>query len=93
MMKVKWLHNGWVEYQQLAKTDKRQTCKINSLIEDIQLNGAEKGIGKPEALKGELSGYYSRRIDKKNRLIYYVYNDGEDKVLVISSCIGHYDDK
>ena len=92
-MRVQWAGNSWEEYQELIKTDKNSVRKINRLIEDIKLNGAEKGIGKPEALKHNYSGYYSRRIDRKNRLIYYVYNDGKSDVLVIFSCIGHYGDK
>lgn len=92
-MKVRWVGDSWEEYLKLIKTNKNIVQKINRLIEDIKLNGADKGIGKPEALKHNYSGYYSRRIDRKNRLIYYVYNDGENDVLAIFSCTGHYGDK
>ena len=92
-MEIEWMENSWAEYQYFLKRDNQTAQKIKSLIEDIILNGVDKGIGKPEALKHNYSGYYSRRIDRKNRLIYYVYNDGENDVLAIFSCTGHYDDK
>ncbi len=71
-------------YTQDIKTLK----KINKLIKEIERTPFS-GIGKPEPLKGELSGLWSRHIDEKNRIIYRVEND----VLEISSCRGHYDDK
>ena len=92
-MELEWLENSWAEYQKWLKNDKKTALKIKRLIEDIMLNGADKGMGKPEALKHEYSGYYSRRIDKKNRLIYLIYNDGKSDVLAIFSCTGHYSDK
>ena len=59
--------------------------RINQLIKDIQREPF-KGIGKPEPLKANLSGYWSRRIDDTNRLVYFVEND----VLTIVQCRGHY---
>ena len=71
------------------QTQDRKTLKrINELIKDISRNGADKGIGKPEPLKDNLSGYWSRRIDEKNRLIYRI---DEGNNLLIVSCKGHYD--
>lgn len=92
-MEIQWFENSWAEYQYFLKKDKKTAHKIKSLIEDIMLNGPEKGIGKPERLKYGYSGYYSRRIDKKNRLVYYIGNFGEGDVLVIITCKYHYDDK
>ena len=60
------------------------TGRINELVKDIQRNG-HFGIGKPEPLKGELSGFWSRRVDEVNRLVYRTNND----ILEILSCKGH----
>lgn len=87
------MEDSWAEYQKWLKNDKKTAQKIKRLIEDIMLNGADKGIGKPETLKHEYSGYYSRRIDKKNRLVYLIYNDGKSDVLAIFSCTGNYENK
>ena len=60
--------------------------RINALLKDIERNGCLKGIGKPEALKYDLRGWYSRRIDDSNRLIYRI----ENGFLEIYQCKGHY---
>lgn len=67
--------------------DKKTLKRINALLKDTERNPFEE-IGKPEPLKGELSGFWSRRIDETNRLVYRVKNG----VLEILSCRGHYDD-
>ena len=61
--------NGWADYTFWETEDRKTLKKINKLIEDICRNGNE-GIGKPEALSGNLAGYWSRRINDKDRLIY-----------------------
>ena len=61
--------------------------RINSLIKDIQRSTFE-GVGKPEPLKGNLSGLWSRRIDETNRIVYFE----EDGIIYIVSCRGHYED-
>jgi toxin YoeB len=66
--------------------DKRKEKKIAELIKDNDRHPSE-GIGKPEALRGNLSGHYSRRITDEHRLIYKVEGD----IIVITSCKGHYD--
>ncbi len=72
------------------QTQDRKTLKrINSLIADIDRSGAVRGIGKPELLKHNRSGLYSRRIDEVNRLVYSV--DAENNIKIIS-CKGHYED-
>jgi toxin YoeB len=63
--------------------------KINTLIEDIQLHPFD-GIGKPEALKHELSGKWSRRIDKEHRIIYEIIDENTIDILSIFSLKGHY---
>lgn len=80
--------NGWEDYIYWQTQDKKTLKRINTLIEDISRNGNE-GIGKPEPLKGNLSGYWSRRIDDKNRLVYRI----DDKNIYILACRYHYSDK
>lgn len=63
--------NGWEDYTYWQTEDKKTLKKINNLIKDIDRNGNE-GIGKPEPLTGNLSGYWSRRINDKDRLIYRI---------------------
>ena len=71
----------------MAGTGQENTEKINGLIKDIQRSTFE-GIGKPEPLKGNLSGMWSRRIDDTNRIVYYE----KDGIIYIVSCKGHYED-
>lgn len=87
-MKISFDENGWEDYLYFENNDKKIRNKINSLIKDIVRNGANEGIGKPEKLTGNLTGYYSRRIDDKNRLIYTV----KDDLLIIIQCRMHYND-
>ena len=63
--------------------------KINDLLKDIERNGLLKGKGNPEPLKDNLSGYYSRQINEKDRLIYKFV----DNKLLVTQCKSHYDDK
>ena len=86
-MNVIWHDKAWEEYVDWQTTDKKLLKRINQLITDIQRNGNTVGVGNPEPLKGNLSGYYSRHIDGGNRLIYRVT---EDDILEIVSCKGHY---
>lgn len=77
--------NAWEEYLYWQGQDKRTLKRINDLLQDISRHGYE-GIGKPEALKANLSGFWSRRIDEKNRLVYRVAGE----VCEILQCKGHY---
>ena len=67
--------------------DKKTLKRINVLLKDIE-RGNFDGIGKPEPLKGDMSGFWSRRIDDVNRLVYRIRGD----VVEIVSCKGHYED-
>ena len=67
---------------------KKTLRRINDPVKDIERNGIASGIGKPEPLKGDLQGFWSRRIDEKNRL---VYNQAVDGALCIVTCRGHYE--
>ena len=78
--------NAWEEYTNWQTQDKKTLKRINALIKDINRN-PYSGIGKPEPLKGNWSGFWSRRIDDVNRIIYKI----EDDQLVIVQCGSHYD--
>ena len=84
-MKIIWDDEAWKEYVEWQTSDRKIVKKINELIKDIQRNGNE-GIGKPEPLQHELSGYWSRRIDYKNRLVYKI----SDTQITIVACANHY---
>lgn len=86
-MKILWDERAWNEYLEWQNEDKKTLKKINAIIKDIQRN-LYIGIGKPEPLSGNLSGWWSRRIDSANRIVYRE----KDGVIVIASCKGHYDD-
>jgi toxin YoeB len=76
---------AWRHYLYWQSEDKKILKKINKLLRDIERNGNE-GLGKPEPLKNELSGYWSRRITNVHRLIYSIDSDN----IYIASCKGHY---
>ncbi len=86
-MKLIWFDKAWDDYLYWQMQDKRTLKRINELIKDIDRNGAMTGIGKPEALKDNLQGLFSRRIDEVNRLVYRMSEDG---VIEIVMCRGHY---
>ena len=83
---INFQNRGWEEYLHWQREDKRTLHRLNQLISDIRRNGYS-GIGKPEPLKGNLSGWWSRRIDDKNRLVYRIKDDG---TIEIAQCKGHY---
>ena len=84
-MRLLWEERAWKDYCNWQIKDKRTLKKINELIKDTQRNPFT-GLGKPEPLKENLSGYWSKRIDGENRLVYEVKEDG----FLIVSCKGHY---
>ncbi len=84
-MKLIWSEKSWEDYLYWQSTDKKVLKKINTLIKDIKRNPFE-GIGKPEPLKYELAGCWSRRITNEHRLVYEI----EDDKLYIISCKYHY---
>ncbi len=73
-MKLLFSENAWEDYLFWQKTDKKTLKRINLLIKDIQRNKYE-GIGKPESLKHNLSGYWSRRITNEHRIVYKIENN------------------
>ena len=85
-MQKSWYDKAWDDYLYWQSQDKKTLKRINQLIRDTERDPFN-GIGKPEPLKGDLSGFWSRRIDDANRLVYRV--NGE--LLEILSCKGHYE--
>jgi len=79
---------GFADYVYWQTQDRKTLKRINALLKDIERNGYS-GIGKPEALKENKSGFWSRRIDEENRLVYRIVNGQVE----IAQCRGHYDDK
>ncbi|MCL2119329.1 MAG: Txe/YoeB family addiction module toxin, partial [Planctomycetaceae bacterium] len=73
-MKIVWFEEAWEDYVDWQTLDKKTIKRINKLLHDALRNGYT-GIGKPEPLKGEFSGFWSRRIDKVNRLVYRIRED------------------
>ena len=88
MGNISFSEEGWEDYLYWQTQDKRTLKRINQLLRDILRNGYD-GIGKPEPLKGDLSGLLSRRIDESNRIVYRVKED----VIEIVQCGSHYRDK
>lgn len=84
-MHLVWFEKAWSDYLYWETQDKKTLKRINELIRDIERTKG-KGIGKAELLKGDLSGFSSRRIDETNRLVYRVSGD----TLEIASCKSHY---
>lgn len=84
-MRLIFAEEAWEDYCFWQKTDKKVLKRINLLIEDIKRNGYE-GIGKPEALRHSLSGYWSRRITSEHRIVYKI----ENEAVLIAMCRCHY---
>jgi toxin YoeB len=89
MSNLLFLPEGWEDYLYWQNQDKRTLRKINQLLHDISRNTFE-GLGKPEPLRGNMAGWWSRRIDDENRLIYRIQDNGN---IEIAQCLGHYNDK
>lgn len=87
-MNKAWQDDAWEDYLYWQTQDKKTLKKINQLLKDIDRNVYD-GLGKPEPLVGNLAGYWSRRIDDKNRIVYKV----EDNQIIIVQCGSHYKDK
>jgi toxin YoeB len=84
-MKLVFSENAWEDYLFWQRTDKKTLKRINTLIKDIQRNKYE-GTGKPEALKHNLSGYWSRRITHEHRIVYKI----ENNAILIAQLRYHY---
>lgn len=80
-----WQDEAWADYLYWQQQDKKLLKRINQLLKDIDRSGYD-GIGKPEPLKGDLSGWWSSRIDDTHRLVYRI-RDGR---IEIAQCRTHY---
>ena len=87
MSKFLFTEDAWADYLYWQSQDKKTLKRINQLLQDIERNGYD-GIGKPEPLRGDLSGFWSRRIDDEHRIVYRI---SEDRIEIIQ-CRGHYHD-
>ena len=82
---IQWDFDAWEDYLYWQTQDKKMLKRINQLVKDIRRDPFN-GIGKPEPLKGDLTGFWSRRIDEEHRLVYAV----KDTTALIIACRGHY---
>lgn len=87
MINLTFLPEAWEDYLYWQERDKKTLKRINMIIKDI-MRDYYHGIGKPEPLKGNLSGWWSRRIDDSNRLVYRI----EEGLLLVAECKNHYAD-
>lgn len=85
MSNIAFTDKAWEEYCYWQLQDRKTLKRINLLLEDIQRNSFT-GLGKPEPLKNSLTGFWSRRIDETNRLVYRIYKEQVE----IIQCKGHY---
>jgi toxin YoeB len=88
-VKIVFSDNAWDDYQHWLSADPRTLVRLNGLIEECRRNPF-KGTGKPEPLKGDLQGWWSRRITQEDRLVYRVEGPGKDQRLEIAQCRFHY---
>ena len=90
-MEIKFSLDAWEQYTGWQSQDKKTLGRINDLLKDIVRANPFEGIGKPEALKGNLSGFWSRRIDEYNRLVYRIQGE-RGEICQVVQCKGHYDE-
>lgn len=88
-MKVVFASSAWADYREWARTDPKTLWRINELIEAARRTPFE-GLGKPEALKGDLAGFWSRRITQEHRLVYRVAGREAEQRIEIAACRHHY---
>lgn len=88
-MLIVWHPTAWADYLYWQQNDKKMLFRINDLIKDTMRHPFD-GIGKPEPLRGNLKGQWSRRITQEHRLTYLVKTDQGDQTLVILQCRFHY---
>lgn len=85
-MRLMWLPGGWEDYLWWQGNDPKGLARVNELIRDT-LRNPFTGIGKPEPLKGNLKGWWSRRITQEHRLVYRC----EEGIVIVMQCRFHYD--
>ena len=90
-MKLLWTDTAWQQYLHWPNVDSKILLRINELLKEAQRDPF-KGTGRPEPLRHQLKGWWSRRITEEHRLVYRVTGKGEEQVLEIVSCRFHYGD-
>jgi toxin YoeB len=90
MKGIHWTERAWSDYVFWQENDLAYVSKINGLIKEC-LRTPFVGTGRPEPLKGELSGFWSRRISSEHRFVYQIKGKAEDQILLIIACRFHYE--
>ena len=88
-MKLLWSEAAWEDYLYWQKADPDPLHRINTLLQDIR-RSPFKGLGKPEPLRGDLSGWWSRRISGDHRIVYRAHGLGDEQRVEIVACRYHY---
>lgn len=88
-MKLTFSDGAWEDYRHWQDADPKALTRLNELIEECRRH-PHRGRGKPEPLKGDLKGWWSRRVTDKDRLVYRVEGKGADQALLIAQCRFHY---
>ena len=88
-MKIVFSEYGWEDYQHWQDADPKTLKRLNALIEEAR-RSPFKGMGKPEPLRGDLQGWWSRRLTREDRVVYRVVGKGADQRLEIAQCRLHY---
>jgi toxin YoeB len=88
-MRIVFTPDGWADYQHWIDADRATLQKVNELIRDIRRDPF-RGVGKPEPLRANLAGWWSRRITGEHRLVYRVSGQADDASVTISQCRFHY---
>lgn len=88
-MKILFSDEAWEDYRHWVENDEKTLRRVNTLIEECRRNPF-KGMGKPEPLKQDLKGWWSRRINSEDRIVYRVRGKGADQALEIIQCRLHY---
>ena len=91
-MKLLWSENAWEDYLYWQQSDQEVLRRVNTLLQDIR-RSPFKGIGKPEPLRGDLAGWWSRRITGDHRIVYRARSIGEEQQVEIIACRYHYSSK
>ena len=88
-MKLSWSPGAWEDYLHWQSTDRAVLARLNDLIRDVRRSPFQ-GIGKPEPLKGDLRGWWSRRITGEHRLVHSFAGEGQEQRVEIAQCRYHY---
>ena len=88
-MKIVFSAHGWDDYLHWVEADSRILKRLNALIEECR-RSPFRGTGKPEPLRGDLQGWWSRRLTHEDRLVYRIAGKGDDQRLEIAQCRMHY---